>query len=134
MFKAFGGVPELLVPDNLKSAVTRADRYEPDLNPDYVKLAEHYGTAIMPARGYKPQDKSLVENGVKLMQRWILARLRHTTFYSIAQLNSAINKLMPLYRNKKMKRLKLGEQYIMIKSFIPPSAIPQIMLYFQHTT
>ena len=57
MFKAFGGVPELLVPDNLKSAVTRADRYEPDLNPDYEKLAVHYGTAIMPARGYKPKDK-----------------------------------------------------------------------------
>jgi len=110
MFKAFGGVPELLVPDNLKSAVIRADRYEPDLNPDYVKLASHYGTAIMPARGYKPQDKSLVENGVKLMQRWILARLRHTTFYSIIQLNNAINKLMPLYRNKKMKRLDVSRQ------------------------
>jgi transposase len=110
MFKAFDGVPELLVPDNLKSAVTRADRYEPDLNPDYVKLAEHYGTAIMPARGYKPQDKSLVENGVKLVQRWLLARLRHTTFYSIVQLNKAINELMPLYRNKKMKRLGISRQ------------------------
>ena len=91
MFKAFGGVPELLVPDNLKSAVTRADRYEPDLNPDYEKLAVHYGTAIMPARGFKPKDKSLVENGVKLAQRWLLARLRHETFYSIVQLNSRIN-------------------------------------------
>ena len=110
MFKAFGGVPELLVPDNLKSAVTRADRYEPDLNPDYVKLVQHYSTAIMPARGYKPKDKSLVEQGVKLMQRWLLARLRHTTFYSIAQLNHAINELMPLYRNKRMKRLGVSRQ------------------------
>ena len=110
MFKAFGGVPELLVPDNLKSAVTRADHYEPDLNPDYEKLAQHYGTAIMPARGYKPKDKSLVENGVKLAQRWLLARLRHETFYSIAQLNSQINALMPLYRNKKMKRLGVSRQ------------------------
>lgn len=110
MFKAFGGVPELLVPDNLKSAVTRADRYEPDLNPDYEKLAVHYGTAIMPARGYKPKDKALVENGVKLVQRWLLARLRHETFYSIAQLNSRINALMPLYRNKKMKRLNVSRQ------------------------
>lgn len=110
MFKAFGGVPELLVPDNLKSAVTRADRYEPDLNPDYEKLAEHYGTAIMPARGYKPKDKSLVENGVKLAQRWLLARLRHSTFYSIVQLNYKINELMPLYRNKKMKRLGVSRQ------------------------
>ena len=110
MFKAFGGVPELLIPDNLKSAVTKADRYEPDLNPDYEKLAVHYGTAIMPARGYKPKDKGLVENGVKLMQRWLLARLRHTTFYSIAQLNNKINELMPLYRNKKMKRLGVSRQ------------------------
>ena len=110
MFKAFGGVPELLVPDNLKSAVTRADRYEPDLNPDYEKLAVHYGTAIMPARGFKPKDKSLVENGVKLAQRWLLARLRHETFYSITQLNSRINELMPLYRNKKMKRLNVSRQ------------------------
>jgi transposase len=110
MFEAFGGVPELLVPDNLKSAITRADRYEPDLNPEYEKLAVHYGTAIMPARGYKPKDKGLVENGVKLMQRWLLARLRHTTFYSIAQLNNKINELMPLYRNKKMKRLGVSRQ------------------------
>ena len=112
MFKAFGGVPELLVPDNLKSAVTRADHYEPDLNPDYAKLASHYGTAIMPARGYKPQDKSLVENGVKLVQRWILARLRHSTFYSLTQLNNAINALMPLYRHKKMKRLNVSRQVL----------------------
>jgi len=110
MFRAFGGVPELLVPDNLKSAVTRADRYEPDLNPDYEKLAAHYGTAIMPARGFKPKDKSLVENGVKLAQRWLLARLRHETFYSITQLNSRINALMPRYRNKKMKRLNVSRQ------------------------
>jgi len=110
MFKAFGGVPELLVPDNLKSAVTRADRYEPDLNPDYEKLAVHYGTAIMPARGYKPKDKALVENGVKLTQRWLLARLRHETFYSIAQLNNRIHELMPHYRNKKMKRLGVSRQ------------------------
>ncbi len=110
MFKAFGGVPEILVPDNLKSAVTRADRYEPDLNADYVKLAEHYGTAIMPARGYKPKDKGLVEQAVKLMQRWLLARLRHTTFYTLVQLNSAINKLMPLYRNRVIKRLGVSRQ------------------------
>jgi transposase len=110
MFKAFGGVPELLVPDNLKSAVTRSDRYEPDLNPDYAKMAEHYGCVVMPTRSLKPQDKALVENGVKLMQRWILARLRHHTFFSIAQINHAINELMPLYRNKVMKHLGKSRQ------------------------
>jgi len=110
MFKAFGGVVELLVPDNLKSAVTKADRYEPDINPDYAKMAAHYGCAIMPARSRKPQDKALVEHGVKLTQRWILAKLRHNTFFSIAQLNSAINELMPLYRHKKIKHLDKSRQ------------------------
>jgi len=110
MFKAFGGVPELLVPDNLKSAVTKADRYEPDINPDYARMAAHYGCAIMPTRSLKPQDKGLVENGVKLMQRWILARLRHHTFFSIAQLNNDINELIPLYRNKTMKHLGKSRQ------------------------
>ena len=110
MFEAFGGVPELLVPDNLKSATIRADRYDPDINPEYAKLAQHYGTAIMPARPKKPKDKPLVENGVKLTQRWILARLRHRVFFSIDELNAAINELLPLYRNKKIKRLGVSRQ------------------------
>ncbi|MBN2896738.1 MAG: IS21 family transposase [Campylobacterales bacterium] len=110
MFKAFGGVPELLIPDNLKSAVIKTDTYEPDLNPDYVKLSEHYGCAIMPARPYKPKDKAKVEHGVKLTQRWIMARLRHHQFFSIAQINSAIRELMPLYRNKIIKHLGKSRQ------------------------
>jgi len=110
MFKAFGGVPELLVPDNLKSAVIKADTYEPDLNPDYAKLSEHYGCAIMPTRPKKPKDKAKVEHGVKLMQRWIMARLRHHQFFSIAQINSAINELMPIYRNKIIKHLGKSRQ------------------------
>jgi transposase len=91
MFKSFGGVPRLLVPDNLKSAVVKGGRYEGDINPDYERLAAHYGCAVMPARPLKPKDKPLVENGVKLTQRWILAKLRNHTFFSIAQLNDAIN-------------------------------------------
>ena len=110
MFEAYGGVPELLIPDNLKSAITKADRYDPDLNPEYAKLAQHYGTAIMPARPRKPKDKPLVENGVKLTQRWILARLRNRVFFSVAELNAAINQLLPLYRNKKIKRLGVSRQ------------------------
>jgi transposase len=110
MFFSFGGVPELLVPDNLKSAVTKADRYEPELNRDYVKMAEHYGCAIMPTRSAKPKDKGLVENGVKLVQRWIMARLRHHTFFSIAQINRSINALMPIYYNKVIKHLGKSRQ------------------------
>ncbi len=105
MFEYFGGVSELLVPDNLKSAVTKADNYDPDVNPDYAAMARHYGSAVMPTRGYKPKDKAHVELSVKLVQRWILARLRHFTFYSIAELNIEIQRLIPLYLDKVMKHL-----------------------------
>lgn len=105
MFEFFGGVSELLVPDNLKSAVIKADRYEPDVNMDYAAMARYYGTAVMPTRGYKPQDKAKVEQAVKLVQRWILARLRNHTFYSIQELNKEIQRLLPLYLDKPIKHL-----------------------------
>jgi len=105
MFEYFGGVTQLLVPDNLKSAVIKADNYDPELNPDYMAMARHYGTAIMPTRGYRPKDKAHVELAVKLVQRWILARLRNFTFYSIAELNKEISRLMQLYHDKMMKHL-----------------------------
>ena len=90
----FGGVPELLVPDNLASGVTRAHRYEPLLNPTYREMATHYGTAILPARVRKPRDKAKVETAVQLVERWILARLRHRQFFSLAELNAAIAALL----------------------------------------
>lgn len=105
MFEYFGGVTELLVPDNLKSAVIKADNYDPEINVDYAAMARHYGTAVMPTRAAKPKDKAHVELSVKLVQRWILARLRHFTFYSIAELNKEIRKLLPLYLDKVMKHL-----------------------------
>ena len=83
-----GGVPELLVPDNLKSGVTHPCCYEPDLNPSYQELATHYGVAVLPARVRKPRDKAKVEAGVLLAQRWILARLRHQRFFSLAEVNA----------------------------------------------
>lgn len=88
-----GGVPALLVPDNLKSAVTQADRFEPVINDNYKALARHYGCALLPTRPYKPQDKGKVESAVLIVERWILARLRHHTFFSLAQLNKAIKQL-----------------------------------------
>lgn len=91
----YGGVPALLVPDNLKSAVDLADRYEPGINATYADMAAHYGTAVLPARPYKPKDKAKVEVGVQVVERWILARLRHHTFFSLAELNAAIAKLLP---------------------------------------
>ncbi|MGB9888008.1 MAG: Mu transposase domain-containing protein, partial [Moorellales bacterium] len=84
------GVPEILVPDNLKSAVARACRYEPDLNPTYQEMAAHYGAAVIPARPRHPRDRAKVEVGVQVVERWILAALRHRVFFSLAELNQAI--------------------------------------------
>jgi transposase len=91
----YGGVPALLVPDNLKSAVDLADRYEPGINATYAEMAAHYGTAVLPARPYKPKDKAKAEVGVQIVERWILARLRHHSFFSLAELNAAIAELLP---------------------------------------
>ena len=95
MLAFYGGVPELLVPDNLKAAVTKADRYTPQINETYAELAAHYQTAVLPARPYKPKDKAKAEAGVLLVERWILARLRHRMFFSLAELNTAIADLLP---------------------------------------
>lgn len=89
-FEFFGACPAILVPDNLRSAVTKAHRYEPDLNPAYQALADHYGVAVIPARVRKPRDKAKAEAGVLLVERWILARLRRQRFFSLDQANRAI--------------------------------------------
>jgi hypothetical protein len=83
-------VPEILVPDNLRSGVTRAHRYEPELNATYQEMAAHYRCVVIPARPAKPRDKAKVEAGVLLAERWILASLRKHTFFSIAEANLAI--------------------------------------------
>jgi transposase len=93
-FAFFGGVTEILVPDNLKSGVSKACRYDPDINPTYQDLASHYGCAVIPARKYRAKDKAKAEAGVLLVERWILARLRKTTFFSLSQLNRAIRELL----------------------------------------
>lgn len=100
-----GGVPELLIPDNLKAGVSRACIYEPDLNPTYAEFAQHYNCAVLPARPRKPKDKAKVEAGVQVCERWILARLRHQTFFSLAALNLAISKLLSDLNSRPFKRL-----------------------------
>jgi transposase len=104
-FEYFQGVTEILIPDNLRSGVTRACRYEPDLNPVYLSLAQHYGTAIIPARPGKPKDKAKAEAGVLLVTRWILAALRHHTFFSIKELNDRIKELLERLNTRKFKKL-----------------------------
>jgi transposase len=90
----FGGVPDQIVSDNLKSGVTKACFYEPKVNRTYADLAAHYDTVVIPARPYKPRDKAKVEVGVQVVQRWIAARLRHRRFFSLAELNAAIRDLL----------------------------------------
>ena len=101
----FGGVAELLIPDNLLSGITKACRYEPGINRTYQEMAVHYGAAVIPARVRKPKDKSMVESGVQLVQRWILAALRNRTFFSLAELNAAIRELLDKLNNKPFKKL-----------------------------
>ena len=104
-FQFLGGVSEIVVPDNLRSGVSKACRYEPDLNPSYAELAEHYGVAIVPARVRKPRDKAKAEGGVLLVERWILAALRHRTFFSLTELNGAIAALLERLNNRPFKKL-----------------------------
>lgn len=104
-FGYFGGVTEIVVPDNLASGVSKACRYEPDINPTYQDLAAHYGMAVIPARVRKPRDKAKAEAGVLLVERWILAKLRHRTFFSLAELNEAMGTLLEALNNRPFKKL-----------------------------
>jgi transposase len=104
-FRYLGAVPEIVVPDNLKSGVHRAHRYEPELNPTYAEMGHHYGVAIIPTRSAKPRDKAKVEAGVLVVERWILARLRNRQFFSLAALNAAIAELLEVLNKRPFKKL-----------------------------
>lgn len=106
MLEFFGGAPRAIVPDNLKSAVTRAHRYEPQLNPSYQDFAEHYGVAILPTRVRKPRDKAKVEGAVLIVERWILARLRDRRFFSLGELNEAIAQLLEALNQRPFQKLE----------------------------
>ncbi len=101
----FGGVSEAVIPDNWSTAVTKACWYEPDLNPTYRDLAEFYDTVILPTRVRKPRDKAKVEAGVLLVERWILAALRHRTFIGLVALNRAIHELLERLNHRKFRKL-----------------------------
>jgi len=105
MMEFYGGCTDMVVPDNLRSGVSRACRYDPDLNPSYQQWAEHYLVAVVPARPYKPKDKAKAENSVLVVQRWILARLRHHSFFSLAELNQCIRALLEDLNNRPFKQL-----------------------------
>ena len=104
-FEYLGGCPSIVVPDNLKSAVTKVCRYEPWIQSSYAEMARHYGIAIIPARPYKPKDKAKVEVGVLLVQRWILAKLRNHMFFSITEINQSIRVLLKEFNDRLFKKL-----------------------------
>lgn len=104
-FSYLGGVPHILVPDNITTGITKANRYEPDVNPTYSDMAEHYGCAVIPARVRKPRDKAKVENAVQQVERWVLAPYRNRTFHSLHELNTVISERLEWLNNRKMKHL-----------------------------
>ena len=131
-FAFFGGVPELVVPDNLKSAVRKTHRYEPDINPSYQQLAAHYQCAIVPARPYKPKDKAKAEVGVQIVERWIMARLRHQTFFTLASLNQAIRFLLEDLNQRPFKKLP-GTRLSQFKQLDQPALSPLPVQPYQYT-
>jgi transposase len=122
-FAFYGGVPNQVVPDNLKAAVISHTRNKVRLNESYADMGRHYGVAIVPARPYKPQDKSKVELGVKGIQRWILMRLRRRTFFDIDELNDAISELIDAYNAKVIRRLGKSRREL-FKELDAPSLHP----------
>jgi transposase len=111
-FAYFGGATAITVPDNTKTAVTRPDYYDPDINRTYAAFAEHYGTAVIPARVRKPRDKAKVEQGVLLAQRWVIAVLRHREFHSIGEVQEAVRALNEKLNDRMMKKLKASRRQI----------------------
>ena len=103
-FEYLGGIPALVVPDNTKTGVTQAHRYDPDLNPTYYNFAQHCGFGIVPARPYKPRDKAKVENAVQVAQRWIVAALRHRKFFTLEELNTAIRELLAKLNHRPFRK------------------------------
>ena len=111
-FEHMGAAPAALVPDNLKSGVTRACFYDPELNPTYRDLATHYGAVVLPARPYRPRDKPKAEAAVLLAQRWILARLRNQRFFSLDELNRSIRPLLSALNARPYKKLPGSRQSV----------------------
>ena len=131
-FEFLGAVPEILVPDNLRSGTTRACKYDPDLNPTYQQLAAHYNVAIIPARPLKPKDKAKAENGVLIVERWIMAILRHETFYTLTHLNQRISELLLRLNTKPFQKLP-GDRTSQFHTHELPAMRALPLLAYQYT-
>lgn len=129
-FEFFGGTTEVVVPDNLKSAVTHPSYYEPDLNPTYRDLGEHYSVAIIPARPYRARDKAKAEVGVQVVQRWIVAALRRRKFFSLAEVNQAIAELL-VRVNQRSFRKREGSRATLFAQLDRPALKPLPAMRYQ---
>jgi transposase len=128
-----GGAPEVLVPDNLKAGVKSPHLYEPDINPTYQEFARYYGIAVVPARSRKPKDKAKVEVGVQVVERWILARLRDRTFFSLAELNQAIGELLTELNDRPMQQMKQSRRELFVELDQPAlRSLPQQPYEYAH--
>lgn len=128
-FQYVGGIPMLVVPDNTKTGVSKAHRYDPDLNPTYYNFARHCGFGILPARPYKPRDKAKVENAVQVAQRWIVAALRHRKFFSLEELNVAIRELLAKLNHRPFRKRE-GSRATAFESLDKPALKPLPMEAF----
>jgi transposase len=126
----FGGHTDALVPDNLKTGVLKADRYEPEINPVFDEFACYYGMVIFPARARRPRDKALVENAVKLVYQRIYTALRGRGFHSLAEVNEAIRELVEQHNNRPLQRLGISRRELFERTErcalkpLPPEPFP----------
>lgn len=132
-FNYFGGCPKIVVPDNPKPVVTKACPYEPDINPSFAQMANHYDVAIIPARVRKPKDKAKVEAAVGLTTRWILAVLRNRTFFSLAEANHAVKELLEKLNERPFKKLP-GCRRSLYEAVDKPALkpLPKVQYEYQH--
>lgn len=130
-FNFLGGVTEIVVPDNLKAAVSKACKYDPDINPTYQQLACDYQFSIIPARPRKPRDKAKVEVSVQIVERWILAKLRNYKFFSLSELNNQIAIFLKDMNNRRFSKLP-GSRYQMFLELDKPALKPLPMIPYQY--
>ena len=122
-FEFLGGLTKLIIPDNTRTGVARACRYDPDLNPTYHQMAMHYGVGVVPARPYKPRDKAKVESGVLVVERWIVAAVRNRRFFGIEELNEAIRELL-VKLNDRPFRKREGSRASLFQAIDKPALSP----------
>ena len=128
-FDYFDCVPEIIVPDNLKSGVSKPCYYEPEINSSYLDMAQYYGCAVIPARPVHPKDKAKVEVGVLIAKRWILAVLRNRIFHTLAEMNVAIRELLEKVNDRKLRKLKQSRREL-FETLERPSALKKpVKLY-----